>query len=77
MSQNPENDILSMNSLEKIDQLKKQMNVESNEELFSMALTLLNQCLQLEEQGFQITASTKPDLIGSRETIAIRVTPRD
>ncbi|AGA60100.1 hypothetical protein Theco_4103 (plasmid) [Thermobacillus composti KWC4] len=61
---------------EKIEWMKQRLKLETNEELFSKALSLLYQAIQLEDRGYTVGAFTKPGPLGDRELIEYQIVPK-
>jgi uncharacterized protein YdiU (UPF0061 family) len=60
---------------EKLEWMKERLGLDSNEELFSKALTHLYQAIQLEDRGFKVGAFTESGPLGEREYIVYRILP--
>ncbi|NRF93862.1 hypothetical protein HQN89_23265 [Paenibacillus frigoriresistens] len=71
-----DNDIQNPELSEKMEWIKQRLGVESNEELFSKALTLLYQSIELEDKGYKIGAFTEPGPLGEREYIVYNIVPK-
>jgi L-fucose isomerase-like protein len=60
---------------DKVEWMKERLDLETNEELFSKALSLLHQMIELEDKGFSVGAWK--DSLLSRKVLKYRITPRD
>lgn len=59
---------------DKLEWIKERLGLDTNEELFSKALTLLYQTIQLEDKGYHIGA-WKDDMI-SKDIIRYQILPK-
>jgi hypothetical protein len=60
---------------DKMEWMKERLGLATNEELFSKALSLLLQTIQLEDKGYQIGAWKDNTL--SRDVIRYRILPKN
>jgi len=61
----------------KLEWMKDRLGLETNEELFSKALSLLHQCIEWEDKGYTVGAFTKPGLFEDREFVEYRIRPME
>jgi hypothetical protein len=59
---------------DRLEWIKERLGLNTNEELFSKALTLLYQTIQLEDKGYHIGA-WKDDMI-SKDVIRYQILPK-
>jgi len=67
--------ITNQDTLEKMETLKSKLGLKTDTDLVSVALSLLNMCVELQEKGYEIAGLKEKGLFGEREirTIAINM----
>lgn len=67
-SENPDLD-------KKMSWMKERLGLETDEELFSKALSFLNQAIELEDRGFTLGGWRQEGMLDDREVITYRICP--
>ncbi|SDJ86896.1 hypothetical protein [Paenibacillus naphthalenovorans] len=59
--------IKNPDTLQKMELMKKKLNITTDTDLISVSLSLLNICIELHEQGYEIGGFKEKGIFGERE----------